>query len=208
MILDADGQPGRGFNAAANIHKALATLVGICSGLIADGQLNDSEILFLDTWLRDNEELCETWPAEVIAARVRAVLDDGIITEEERADLTETLAQLLGGNPTEDGATGGLATRLPVDLIAPEDHGIAGRTFCLTGKFLYGPRSRCQAAITSRGGLISANVTQTVHYLVIGTLASRDWKHPSHGLKIEKAMEYKKTRPLFIVAEEDWTKLL
>ena len=74
---------------AANRHrnsvKALNNLLGICSGLVCDGKLNDDEISYLRTWLLDNTELAGVWPGSIIATRVTDVLRDGIVTEEERA---------------------------------------------------------------------------------------------------------------------------
>ena len=46
-------------------------------------------------------------------------------------------------------------------------------------------------------------------YLVIGSLASREWAHTSHGRKIEKAMDYKKKGcSINIVSEEQWVQCL
>jgi NAD-dependent DNA ligase len=205
--LDAHGQPLAAFNFADNVKKAINTLLGLCSGMIADGHLNDREILFLDTWLRDNAFILKEWPANVIGGRVRAVLADGRITEEERADLHSTLCQLLGGSPEETGAAGGMATRLPVDTV--DALTFRDRVFCLTGKFVFGIRSRCRAAILERGGVVADDITKDLDYLVIGTLASRDWAHTSHGRKIEKALEYKQSgSPIAIIAEEHWVTYL
>jgi NAD-dependent DNA ligase len=104
-----------------------------------------------------------------------------MVTEEERADLHETLAQLIGGTLEETGAVGGMATRLPVDTV--RDVVFGDRRFCFTGKFVYGPRSRCEASIAERGGIPVPRVKQELNYLVIGMLASRDWVHTSHGRK-------------------------
>ena len=43
-----------------------------------------------------------------------------------------------------------------------------------------------------RGASISTNVNKTVDFLIIGTLASRDWLYTSHGRKIEKALLLKR----------------
>ena len=206
--LDDDGQPRAiGLNWHQNLRKALSTLYGICGGLMADSHLSDQEILFLHTWLRQNEELTKDWPANILAQRVESVLADGLVTEEERQDLQETLKQMLGGTLEETGSPESLATRLPVDPL--ETVNFEGRTFCLTGKFIYGPRSRCQSAIEQLGGIPVERVSVDLSYLIIGTLASRDWVHTSHGRKIETALGYKaKGHDIQIAAEELWVRFI
>ncbi len=203
MKLDDHGQPPPSFNFRRNMQKAMDALYGLCAGIVADSQINDKEIIFLDTWLRENSEYCRVFPASVIASRVSAILADGIITEEERSDLMETIMQMLGGTLEESGSADGLATRLPIDNV---DHvNFLERGFCFTGKFVYGPRTKCQREVVDRGGYVSNDVTLDLDYLVIGTLASRDWVHKSHGRKIEKALKYKeKKNELFIISEEIW----
>lgn len=206
--LDDDGQPiTRAFNWHRNLKKSLESLLGLCQGMLADNRLNAEEILFLDAWLKDNEEIARAWPGDVIAQRVRTILADGAVTEEEAEDLKDTLARMLGGTLQESGSACGMATRLPVDdvdRIVFDD-----RVFCLTGKFIYGPRRKCEEAILDHGGKISCGVVKNMDYLIVGTLASRDWAYTSHGRKIEKAVSYRDDgAKILIVAEERWTKFL
>lgn len=206
--LDDDGQPiNRGFSAHRNLLKGVESLLGICRGLTADQELNEREILFLDTWLKDNQEASLYWPGEAIAARLEAILSDGVVSCEEASDLKDMLDKLIGSG-CEIGVTSGMATQLPLD----RDPVIrfSGRRFCLTGKFIYGSRATCETATVERGGCIASTVTQALDYLVIGALASRDWITTSYGRKIEKACEYRneKKPELKIVSEEDWVHAL
>jgi len=199
--------PRRAATEARLLKRSCESLIGICAGLLADNKLNDEEICFLNTWLADNESLATTWPGEVVYERVREVLSDGIITEEEREYLKQTLSDLIGGTLQDSGATSGLSTTLPindVDLIK-----IKGNSFCFTGNFLFGTRKACERAIDEREGAISPRIRTDLDYLVIGSLASREWAHTSHGRKIEKAMEYKKKGyPITIISEEQWVQYL
>jgi NAD-dependent DNA ligase len=189
------------------LKRSCESLLGICSGLLADGHLSDEEIRFLDTWLADNDDISTTWPGEVICARIRDVLADGVITDDEREHLTTTLTDLLGGTLEETGATSGMATRLPIDDV--ESIELSGRSFCFTGSFLYGTRKVCEEAVKKKGGVAISSVRVDLNYLVIGTLASREWAHTSHGRKIEKAIDYKnKGRQILIVSEEQWVQFL
>ncbi|MCQ2106749.1 MAG: BRCT domain-containing protein [Fibrobacter sp.] len=84
--LDVDGQPLNGnFNRVRNRNKAAATLYGVLNGITADQQLNDTEILFLQVWLEQQSEM----KGDIldIYDAVKAALEDGVITSEEREDL-------------------------------------------------------------------------------------------------------------------------
>jgi len=189
------------------LKRSCESLLGICSGLLADGHLSDEEIRFLDTWLADNGDIAYSWPGEVIVKRIRDVLADGVVTEDERDYLKSTLSDLIGGTLEESGATSGVSTRLPIDEV--EEILIEGNSFCFTGSFLYGTRNACHKAIEERGGTASGSVKVSLNYLVIGTLASREWAHTSHGRKIEKAIDYKnKGRQISIISEEQWVTFL
>ena len=189
------------------LKRSCESLLGISAGLLADGKLTDEEITFLDAWLAEHAEIENTWPGEVIAARIREVLKDGVITENERQYLKSTLEMLLGGTLQNTGATSGLSTKLPLDDVGAIV--IKDRIFCFTGEFLYGTRSACEKAVISRGGDTASNVRKDLDYLVIGALASNAWAHTSFGRKIEQAMVYKtKGCFLFIVTEEQWVQYL
>jgi hypothetical protein len=205
--IDDDGQPRASFNYAANIKKAMNTLLGICSGLIADGALSDGEIIFLDTWLKDNESILGQWPASSIAERVGGILADGVITEQERSDLFDALSQLDGCSQQETGVVSGMATRLGMNEVYAM--AFPGMEFCLTGKFIYGTRAKCEAAIMQRGGIMAHDVSRHVDYLIVGALASKDWVHTSHGRKIQKAMDLIATgHHMTVIAEENWVRFL
>jgi len=146
------------------------------------------------------------WPGNLIVGRLRDILADGIITLEERTDFLEILNQITGGS-THITGTIGLSTSMPFDK--PETIIFENSNFCLTGRFIAGSRNQCHTIIEERGGIISNSVRKSLDYLVIGTLASRDWLGTSHGKKIEKAIEYKKTNPTIqLLSEDHWIKLL
>jgi hypothetical protein len=49
-------------------------------------------------------------------------------------------------------------------------------------------QARIEQIISDKGSEINSSINKSVNYLVIGTLASRDWLYSSHGRKIEKAL--------------------
>lgn len=194
---------GRMIGAQINaMRRSMGSLVGIAEGMLCDGSLTDDEIRHLRTWFINNEQLSSAWPGNVIYDKVKEVLRDGIVTEEERAHLVKVLTDLIGTS-THDLKLATPVTSLaydPVDRIA-----FPNKRFCLTGDFIHGPRKTCELEIEERGGLTSSSVTKTLYYLIIGSLGSIEWKHGSFGLKIEKAMQYKRDgNPLIIAQETIW----
>lgn len=184
------------------LRASCAALVGIVQGMLADEHLNDQEIGFLRRWLRDAEAVSLTWPGSLVYAQVEEILSDGHVTEIERAQLTETLRQLLGGR-LDEVAEAGYVSELPLDHIQQVD--VAGKQFCFTGDFVFGPRRTCEEAIERRGGIVGS-VTKKLDYLVVGGLGSLEWKHGSFGTKIEKAVMYREGGcPVRIVHEDVWT---
>ena len=78
-----------------------------------------------------------------------------------------------------------------------------GRKFCLTGNFVYAPRPACEQQVIARGGEVTSGVSKKVHYVVVGSLGSQEWKHGSFGTKIEKAMQLKQAGAAIVVVKED-----
>lgn len=184
------------YSAESDLHL----LNGLCKGLIADRNLNDDEIRYLDWWLSQNGALKDNYPGRELYVLVKEVLKDGVITANESAALHKALVDFTGCD-LDSGVVDGLATRLPIDDVA--DLKIQGMVFCLTGAFVAGKRSIVEGLIVKNGGSVTDGITKKLDYLVIGTLSSRDWKFSSHGRKIEKAINYRdEGGKLKIVSEE------
>lgn len=187
--------------------QALNRLNGIVRGITADGVLHEREVHRLERWIANHRELARRWPADVIANRVESILADGVVTEEERKELLWVLTEWLGGAWQESGSAAGGASRLT--LAEPAALEPAGRSFCFTGRFLYGSRTRCEQAVTACGGTVAKGVTKGLDYLVVGTLASRDWSSSSHGRKIEQAMALRAGgASIAVIAEQSWARLI
>lgn len=182
-------------------------LVGFLTGVASDGILNDQEVDALSTWLNRNESIRDKWPASVIVNRLNNILEDGIITEEERQDLMVTVQQITGTESTTEEVSYEASTEVWEDSV--DDVKIAGSVFCLSGEFVSGDRNTVDTNLRLRGAETSPNVNKDVNYLVIGTLASRDWLYTSHGRKIEKALLLKrKDVPISVITERTLLKFL
>jgi len=188
------------------VVQGCSSLMGIATGLMADQQLNDAEIKFLAHWLDHHGEISTVWPGDVLCGRVKEVLADGVITEEERAHLIATLQEICGGDSEVS------QQRSPVNQLAfdsPRRITFSGFYFCVTGEFVFGPRERVVEAITDHGGRVQQGVTKNLNYLVVGVRGSDEWKHGSYGTKIQKAIDYKRDGvPLYIVREDAWSAAL
>lgn len=203
--LDDDGQPKTiEFNWVRNAERDNEHLLGLAHGLIADGKLVDEEIRCLVEWMNKHEQPVRTWPASVVHDRLARALEDGVIDEEERKDLFDLLRSMVG--PDFPGAIA--STELPA-VAAPGPIFHSGFSFCVTGRFAFGPRRIVEKEIEGRGGFVHGAVTLGTDYLLIGSVGSRDWKHTSYGNKIEKAVQYRdRGSKILIIGEDRWVEAL
>lgn len=202
---DAHGQPRRLFHRANNGAKAVDQLVGICTGILADGEVNENEAIFFAEWVRRHAPDEPVWPFTDVLQRLERIFADGVCDAEERVELKGVMEALCGyaeeALPQDDTR----ATTLP--LCVPQPALVfTDQQFVVTGKFAYGARSAVFEAIAARGGVpTDAAPTRTTNYVVIGEFASRDWVNTSHGRKIEKAVELRtKGTGLRIISEVHW----
>ena len=188
------------------LRQSCGVLIGLANGVAADRILNNAEIQFLAQWLEQNDAIASVWPGDVLHQRIKAVLADGVITEDERAHLLQTLTLLIG-RQLESLATSPQVNQLAMDDV--REIAFSGSSFCLTGTFAFGPRNACAHAIEQRGGEVKNSVLKSLDYLIIGGLGSDEWKHGSFGTKIENAIDYKREGlPLLIVHEDRWAAAL
>ena len=186
-------------------ERQIHELIGIARGLLADGQLSDGEIEFLHRWLAASDGARANPLVAQLVGRLDAALVDGIIDDDERADLFSTM-QALTANDFELGETL-KATTLPLCDPAP-DLDFAGSRLCFTGTFTFGTRKECEAAALALGA-ICGSLTQKTQYLVIGEYATESWKHSSFGNKIVQAAEWRASGiPISIVSEQHWRQFL
>jgi NAD-dependent DNA ligase len=205
MGLDAHGQPiNRRYNAARLSDRLIDELIGLSRGVAADGIVTIEEAKFLSDWLEANRKIADAWPAKVIYERVREMLSDGILDEEEQHELLGMLKDLTGGSAFVPNDAASLSSKIP--FTDPEPPILFDKkSFCFTGKFIYGTRKECQSAVIERGSNTQSSPSRKTDFLVIGVIGSTDWIHSSHGRKIEKAVELRESGfPIEIVSEQHW----
>lgn len=206
-LIDAHGQPVRLFHRANNTAKAVDQLVGICTGILADGEVNENEAIFFAEWVRKHAPAEPVWPFTDVLQRIERIFADGVCDAEERAGLKDVMEALCGFSQEPPlPMAENLSTSLPLCMPQPHPLLFTNQQFVVTGKFAYGARTAVFDAITALGGLPTDSApTKTTNYVVIGVFASRDWINTSHGRKIEKAVQLReKGTGINIVSEEHW----
>ena len=110
-------------------------LIGLARGLIADGNINQAEVDFLQTWLVNNLAISHQPLIATLYDRVRDILADGVADSDECADLLAALARFTAGEVELGEAS--KATTLPLCDPAPSLT-FAGKQYCFTGTFSFG----------------------------------------------------------------------
>lgn len=82
------------FNYKRNRDKLFANLISIIDGVLSDCELSDSEILYITTWLSDSEVISSNPFVMLLQERISRVLEDGVITTEERQEIKQTLVDV------------------------------------------------------------------------------------------------------------------
>lgn len=185
--------------------RQIDELVGLARGLVADGKINDAEVEFLQKWLAANAAISDQPVVSVLYRRIDEILNDGLVDEEETAELLDTLNRFSN----RDFELGEVlkSTSLPL-CDPPPALQFTEQRYCFTGTFNYGQRKHCEQAVIQRGAEVGG-LTQKTNVLVIGIYATESWKHSSFGNKILKACELRdKGLPIGIVSEEHWVKHL
>jgi len=189
------------YNRARLDDRQMTELIGMARGMIADGDLNDREVHFLHKWLAANEVITANPVIAKLVMRIEDVLADGVIDDEERADLIETLTAFTAS----DFELGEVLKATTIPLCDPTPNVlIPEHRFTFTGTFTFGTRKDCEAAIAERGGL-AGSLTKSTRFLVIGEYATDSWAQSSFGRKIEKAAGMRDAGiPINLISEAHW----
>ena len=141
------------YRQGAVYERRIDTLIGLCKGILADGEVNQSEVEFLHGWLIANEAGgADNSLFDDLFATVEAVLVDGVLDPDEAAEI-RWLLEAITGAPSELGEILRSAD-FPVDDPAPEVT-YPGRSFMFTGTCAYGSRAQCGQAVVERGGEVA-----------------------------------------------------
>ena len=163
--------------------SGLLLLNGIIDGITADNAINDDEVRSLQLWLYNHQSLEGNYPYDRIFETVNSILEDGIITDDEKKELTNVFKEFF--HPLEN------AKKILVEF--------SNKNFVLSGNFNYGSKADVEKYIINKGGIIQKGVTKKTDYVVVGGLGSDNYSQGSYGTKVKKALELNKT----VLKEED-----
>jgi DNA polymerase III epsilon subunit-like protein len=74
--------------------KSLDQLAGLCRGVLADQRITTQEVYYLSEWLQDSG-ITNEWPASEVAEKIEKILEDGIVTMEEKRELQDLLSSIF-----------------------------------------------------------------------------------------------------------------
>lgn len=194
-----------GYNRVDRFDRAMRELTGFLRGIVADGVVNVAEAESLSAWILRNEECSSEWPICELTERIARIYADGIIEQDELDDLRDLSNRILGtDNPT---LLDDVPTDLPLCRPVPEVV-FDQNEFVFTGTFYYGTRRICHEHTERAGAVCHSSPRMSTRYLVIGSIATRDWKFSSFGRKILRAVELQPLCGLHIISERTWSKAL
>jgi hypothetical protein len=86
--MDSDQKRALRLTTRARLEKSVNSLLGLIEGISVDGAINLSELGFLRLWLADHAGLQDRHPFNELIPVVQSALDDGLLTQDERDDIT------------------------------------------------------------------------------------------------------------------------
>lgn len=177
--------------------SSIQFLNGLIHGIMADRQISDGEIQALHLWLDTNDFLQGIYPFDELCAIVHTILDDKVITAEERNGLLAFMSNLVEFRDSYNLVEADfveLRTKYSVGGICaycPEVE-IREKVFCFTGESYRSTRAEIKAEIENIGGIFRSSVTKNTDYLVVGNAGNPCWAYSCYGRKIEEAMALRK----------------
>lgn len=180
----------KGFRGSPNISDSSAEFnffLTMVSHIISDGEITYDEAELVVSMYNDGATLHRNPSLAPVIERFERCMMDGVISDEESAELVEIVSKLI--DPTSCGC-GSVE--------------ISGKRFVLTGDFEYGDRSDVEQFVTDNGGEISKSVTMKCDYVVVGSNGSDAWAHGNYGAKVKKAIDYQaKGASIKVISESD-----
>ena len=174
-------EKSRGHFTGKGIHYtaetlALQELSKLLECVLSDGKITRDEVDSIRSWIEAHRDLSGHYPFDKAFHALDSVLEDGVITKQELADLKTIFEEIV--DPVK--------TQKCHDKIAA----LEGKHICITGDFDYGERPKVEELIVSVGGIIDNSVKKATDYVVVGAQGSAAWKTGNYGAKIQKAMEW------------------
>lgn len=184
------------------LRAGLQVLMGMLTGVSADGDIGPSEARALSDWIEDWSHLRGLWPFEELNAIVTTMLSRGNVAQ-YRDHLFDLARQFPVGGDSSLPADAPLLVR----GVCSVDPSIAfdGKTFVFTGESAKCDRTQLMQLVQERGGRPWKRVTSDVDYLVVCDAGSQFWAFSCYGRKVEQAyLMRRKGHRVLIVHEVDF----
>ena len=176
-------------------------------GMLADNELSDSEILMLKKWTTTNDFLAGSYPFDEIESLLLSVLDDGVITSDERDMLKGFLSDFIDLKSSynlNDAELNSLKEHYNISGVcaACQEIEFEDNLFCFTGTSQIANRKDIADIIEHFGGKFNNHLTNKTRYLIVGNDGNPCWAFSCYGRKIEEAMQRRKNGQLLTIVNE------
>ena len=189
------------------ITSSIQFLFGMIHGILADGEITDSEIRMLKKWTTQNEFLAGTYPFDEIESILLSILEDGVITNEERNILKAFLSNFVDTRSSynlNEKEFSELRETCNVSGICSicQEIDFKDNIFCFTGQSTKATRNEIANIIESLGGKYNNNLVNKTRYLIVGNNGNPCWAFSCYGRKIEDAMKRRMSGQLLTIVNE------
>lgn len=186
MTVDYDRQQSllKFFNRNMMERRAVHELQALAAAIIYDGKVDENELEFLGKWIVSRGEFRDQWPFRELFNLYYEILEDGVVTKEERMLLFDALCAIAASDEQSGTAQDDIFDD-DADIIFPE------HSFLFTGVLQIGKRKDAQRTVEDLGGKNAKSPRRDLDYLVVGDLGSDMWTTSRYGTKIKKVMDHK-----------------
>lgn len=187
---------------------AMQVLHGIMHGILADGEISDDEIGYIQNWLYDFDFLKGSYPYDELDSLIIDILKDGVITSNERDILKLffsdfVLSDTQGAIRPEEVAVlrdryslVGICSTCPEIIF--DDH-----VFCFTGISSRCKRKDIASKVEALGGKYIDRVSNKTDYLIIGNGGNPCFAYSCYGRKVEEAVGIRKAGGKIVLVHEN-----
>jgi hypothetical protein len=177
-------------------RSGLQVLIGMLSGVAADGLLKEVEVAALNQWTEEWSHLRGLWPYDEVCAIAGSMLAANRIAQDKPylLDLANQLP-IAGAEDTPPLVLKGVCAVDPLITFR-------GRTFVFTGESQLCERRELQLLVSERGARYSERVTRETDYLVVCDGGSQVWAFSCYGRKIEQAYAMRRDGHQVLIVHE------
>ena len=189
------------------VTSSLQFLSGMIHGILADNDISDSEIHMLKKWTTANDFLAGSYPFDEIESILLSILNDGVVTDDERNMLKAFLSNFIDLKSSynlSDSELNSLKEKYSISGVcaACQEIDFKDNLFCFTGQSLKAKRKDIANLIVSLGGKFNNNLTSKTRYLIVGNDGNPCWAFSCYGRKIEEAVQRRKDGQLLTIVNE------